>query len=88
METIIAAVVSGAAGIICSVLAAVSSNAKHAAELESRLEKWQAVTDMQLDELTREVRKHNGFAERLPVIEEKIKVANHRIENLGEERRG
>lgn len=43
---------------------------------------------MQLDELTREVRKHNGFAERLPVIEEKIKVANHRIENLEEERRG
>ena len=44
METIIAAAVSGAAGIICSVLAAVSSNAKHAAELESRLEKWQAGT--------------------------------------------
>ena len=46
METIIAAAVSGAAGIICSVLAAVSSNAKHAAELESRLDKWQAVLEL------------------------------------------
>lgn len=82
METIIAAAVSGAAGIICSVLAAVSSNAKHAAELESRLEKWKAVTDTQLDELTREVRRHNNFAERMPVIEERVKVINHRISDL------
>lgn len=82
METIIAAVVSGAAGIICSVLAAVSSNAKHAAELESRLEKWKAVTDTQLSELTREVRRHNNFAERMPVIEERVKVINHRISDL------
>lgn len=82
METIIAAVVSGAAGIICSVLAAVSSNAKHAAELESRLEKWKAVTDTQLLELTREVRRHNNFAERMPVIEERVKVINHRISDL------
>lgn len=82
MEVVIAAFVSGAAGVICSVLAAVSSNSKNAAELEAKLEKWQAVTDTQLVELTREVRKHNGFAERLPVIEEKIKVANHRIDDL------
>ena len=82
METIIAAVVSGAAGIICSVLAAVSSNAKHAAELEARLEKWKAVTDTQLSELTREVRRHNNFAERMPVIEERVKVINHRISDL------
>ena len=82
METIIAAIVSGAAGIICSVLAAVYSNAKHAAELESRLEKWKAVTDTQLSELTREVRRHNNFAERMPVIEERVKVINHRISDL------
>ena len=82
METIIAAVVYGADGIICSVLAAVSSNAKHAAELESRLEKWKAVTDTQLSELTREVRRHNNFAERMPVIEERVKVINHRISDL------
>lgn len=82
MEIIIAAAVSGAAGIICSVLATASSNAKHAAELEARLEKWKAVTDTQLDELTREVRRHNNFAERMPVIEERVKVINHRISDL------
>lgn len=44
--------------------------------------KAQAVTDTKLDELTREVREHNNFARRMPVIEEKIKVINHRIDDL------
>ncbi len=44
--------------------------------------KAQAVTETKLEELTREVRKHNNFAERIPVIEEKISVANHRIDDL------
>lgn len=44
--------------------------------------KSQAVTETRLEELTREVRMHNNFAMRVPVIEEQIKVANHRIENL------
>lgn len=42
----------------------------------------QAVTKTQLEELTREVREHNGFARRMPVVEEQIKVINHRIEDL------
>ena len=44
--------------------------------------KAQAVTDTRLAELTREVREHNHFARRVPVLEEQIKVANHRIEDL------
>ena len=44
--------------------------------------KAQAVTDTKLEELTREVREHNNFAKRMPVVEEKIKVINHRIEDL------
>lgn len=44
--------------------------------------KAQAVTDTRLDELTREVHEHNNFARRVPVLEEQIKVANHRIEDL------
>ncbi len=44
--------------------------------------KSKAVTDTKLDELTREVREHNGFARRMPVVEEQIKVINHRIEDL------
>ena len=42
----------------------------------------QAVTETRLEELTREVRLHNNFAQRVPVIEEQIKVANHRISDL------
>lgn len=44
--------------------------------------KQQAITDTKLDELTREVREHNSFAQRVPVIEEQIKVINHRIADL------
>ena len=50
--------------------------------IKSELEKAQAVTDTKIDELTREVREHNNFAKRMPVIEEKISVANHRIDDL------
>lgn len=46
--------------------------------------KSQAVTETRLDELTREVREHNHFAQRVPVLEEKINVANHRIDVLEE----
>ena len=45
-------------------------------------QKSQAVTDTKLEELTREVREHNNFARRVPVMEEQIKVINHRIEDL------
>lgn len=42
----------------------------------------QAVADQKIEELTREVREHNNFAKRMPVVEEQIKVINHRIEDL------
>ena len=47
----------------------------------------QAVTETRLEELTREVREHNGFARRMPVVEEQIKVMNHRISDLEKERK-
>ena len=46
--------------------------------------KAQAVTDTKLEELTREVREHNNFARRVPVLEEQMKVANHRIQDREE----
>lgn len=46
--------------------------------------KSQAVTETRLEELTREVREHNNFARRMPVVEEQIKAINHRIEDLEE----
>jgi len=48
----------------------------------------QAVTETKLEELTREVREHNGFARRMPVVEEQIRVINHRISDLEREQKG
>ena len=45
-------------------------------------QKAQAVTETKIEELTREVREHNNFARRVPVLEEQMKVANHRIQDL------
>ena len=50
-------------------------------------QKAQAVTETRLDELTREVREHNNFARRMPVVEEQIKVINHRIDDLEDAQR-
>nr|DAJ54711.1 MAG TPA: hypothetical protein [Caudoviricetes sp.] len=47
--------------------------------------KTQAVTETKLEELTREVREHNNFARRVPVIEEQVKVINHRLADLEQE---
>ena len=82
METsIIVAIISGLVtliGTIITVFAGLKTSAQKAAI-------QQAITDTKLDELTREVRKHNNFAEKLPVIEEQIKVINHRIADLEKE---
>nr|DAW28822.1 MAG TPA: hypothetical protein [Caudoviricetes sp.] len=50
--------------------------------------KAQAITETRLDELTREVREHNNFARRVPVVEEQIKVVNHRLADLEEFHKG
>lgn len=79
------ALISGGVSIITSLLTLVGvviSNNRSKADVQKKLEVGQAVTDTKIDELTREVREHNGFARRMPVLEEKINVANHRIEDL------
>ena len=84
-ESIIVALVTAGAAILSNV---VLSN-KNSREIDHKLETHQAVTDTKLEELTREVREHNNFARRMPVLEEKISVANHRIDDLeNEHRRG
>ena len=57
-----------------------------AKSMDAKLDKQQAVTETKLEELTREVRAHNNFAQRVPVLEEQMKVANHRIADLEKER--
>ena len=51
-------------------------------KIDHKLEMQQALTSQKIDELTREVREHNNFARRVPVIEEQVRVANHRISDL------
>ena len=76
------ALITGTFGLIGSILVAVISAVTTKTAVTHKLETAQAVTDTKIEELTREVRKHNNFAERVPVMEEQIKVANHRIEDL------
>ena len=78
METIIGCIITGGLSLVGVVLSNLSNNKK----IENTLSTKQAVTDTKLEELTREVRSHNNFAQRVPVLEEQIKVANHRIEDL------
>ena len=66
-ESIIVAIITG----VLTLIGVLISNSKS-----------QAVTDTKLEELTREVREHNNFARRMPVVEEQIKVINHRIQDL------
>lgn len=66
-ESIIVAIITG----VLTLIGVLISNSRS-----------QAVTETRLEELTREVRLHNNFAQRVPVIEEQIKVANHRINDL------
>ena len=65
-----------------SLVGVIVSNLLAAKKTETAIKVNQAVTDTKLEELTREVRAHNNFAQRMPVVEEQIKVINHRISDL------
>lgn len=74
------------AGVVITVIStnkktAQTLNEQHS-NLTHELDRQQAVFDARLEELTREVREHNGFARRVPVVEEQIKVINHRLEDI------
>ena len=81
-EAIIVAIITGGLSLIGSIV----SNNRTAQRMDAKLDKQQAVTETKLEELTREVRAHNNFAHRVPVLEEQIKVVNHRIADLEKER--
>lgn len=78
MESILVAIITSGLTLVGVIITNISSNKK----IENQLSIQQAVTDTKIEELTREVRTHNNFAQRVPVLEEQIKVANHRIEDL------
>lgn len=78
MESIIVSAVTG----ICSIVGVIIASVSSANKLQKQLEISQAVMNTKLENLTNEVRAHNEFARRMPVIEEQIKVINHRLDDL------
>ena len=79
------ALISASAAIVVGVLSLIGvmvTNSRSNSKMQNEIKTSQAVTDERISELTREVRLHNNFAQRIPVIEEQIKVVNHRVGNL------
>lgn len=79
--SIIVSIISGIVTIATVIINTRASNR----ELTHKLETQQAVTETKIDSLTSEVREHNNFARRMPVVEEQIKGINHRLEGLERE---
>ena len=84
MESIIVAAITG----VLALVGVVMSNRAAADKTQAQISTAQAVTDTKLEELTREVRMHNNFAQRVPVIEEQVKVINHRLADLEDRQKG
>ena len=76
MESILVACITGGLSLLGVIVSNISSNRR----VEANLRTAQAVTDTKLEELTREVRAHNNFACRIPVLEEKVQNLEHRLE--------
>lgn len=79
-SAIIVALITGGMTLLGTII----TNRQQASKIDHKLEMQQALTAQKIDELTREVREHNNFARRVPVIEEQVRVANHRISDLEE----
>lgn len=77
-EEVVVAIISGLLTLIGTVLTVHQASKK----TDENIRVHQAVTDTKLEDLTREVRAHNNFAQRMPVVEEQIKVINHRLSDL------
>lgn len=84
MVEIIVAVITG----VLTLLGVIITNTQSNKKIEQKLQTAQAVTDCKLEELTREVREHNNFARRMPVVEEQIKNIKDKIEYLHSNKAG
>lgn len=84
-NAVIVALIAAAASIVTGIITLIGvimTNRKQAQDIDHKLDMQLAVITTKQDELTREVREHNDFARRIPVVEEQIKVVNHRISDL------
>ncbi len=83
-------IAAGAAVIVggLSLIGVIITNSRSNSKMQNEMKTVQAVMEERIEELTREVRIHNDFARRIPVIEEQMKVVNHRVSDLEEYHKG
>lgn len=77
-ESVVVALITGGLSVVGTVISCIATGRKN----ETAIKISQAVTETKIEELTREVRAHNNFAQRMPVVEEQIKAINHKLEDL------
>ena len=80
MEGIIAAIISGGLALVGVIITNIFSSRRISSEIEHKLEVRQAVTDQKIEDLTREVRAHNNFAQRMPAVEKEVEWIKDKIE--------
>lgn len=83
-EAVLTALITGGLSVVGVVITNLAANRKMQYEVKQN----QAVTETKIEELTREVREHNNFAHRVPILETKVKVADHRLDDIEEELKG
>lgn len=81
-EGVVVALIAGGLSLLGTIVSSRSTVEKLNQSVVQSMTTAQAVTDTKIEALAREVREHNGFAKRMPVVEEQIRVINHRIEDL------
>lgn len=81
-EGIVVALITGAFSFVASLLATSNSNKKLVNDLKLEVTRNQAITDTKIDELTREVREHNNFAKRMPVVETQISNLSEKVNHF------
>ena len=81
-DAVLVAIISGVCSMIVGIVSAVIAAKSTGNDVQKKMEIDQAITNTKLEELTREVRGQHDLAQRIPVLEEQIKVANHRIDDL------
>lgn len=83
-EAVLTALITGGLSVVGVVITNLAANRKMQYEIKQN----QAITETKIEELTREVREHNNFAHRVPILETKVKVADHRLDDIEEELKG
>ena len=86
-EAILGSFITGSLALLGVIITNMGANKKVVNDIKLEVTKNQAVTDTKIEELTREVREHNNFAKRMPVVEAQIKEINHRIKDLEGEKK-